>query len=463
MSRKSPARPRLVFRREPNLRVPPGGGGERSPPRGVLVSGGSLSEYEVLKAIGKGKFSVVYRAKRRVDQRLVAVKKVAIVDIMDKKTRDKCLKEVKLLQSLEHRNIIQYLDAFLSGQEDWSSSKSGGGGKVSAASASNQSDLIIVLEWAEAGDLKRQLRKAIQKRARFEERIIWRYFAQIASAIGYMHSKRIMHRDLKPANIFLMADGTIKVGDLGLSRSLSENTLQAHSKVGTPLYMSPEVLRGNGYDFKSDVWSLGCILYELAALKSPFKEQGLNLYGLFQKINKGTYPPVPQPYSKTLTLLVRDMLSVDVSERAEVTRVVKVAQHMREETERAKQEQRRRQKEQQEQKRQEQLNQEKPREQQKQLNQEEGRNHHHHQEQQERRQQQQQQQQQQKRQQQQQQVEGNNQQSMLTIECLCIFTDSSTYNNNNNNSSSSNNNNIKITTTTNNENKTKMLLRTHNQ
>ena len=96
-----------------------------------------------------------------------------------------------------------------------------------------------------------------------------------------------MHRDLKPANIFLMADGTIKVGDLGLSRSLSENTLQAHSKVGTPLYMSPEVLRGNGYDFKSDVWSLGCILYELAALKSPFKEEGLNLYGLFQKINKG--------------------------------------------------------------------------------------------------------------------------------------------------------------------------------
>ena len=148
---------------------------------GVLVSGGSLSEYQVLKAIGKGKFSVVYRAKRQVDQRLVAVKKVAIVDIMDKKTRDKCLKEVKLLQSLEHPNIIQYLDAFLSGQEEWSSTKSGGGGggggKISAPppslGASNQSDLIIVLEWAEAGDLKRQLRKAIQKRARFEERI-WR-------------------------------------------------------------------------------------------------------------------------------------------------------------------------------------------------------------------------------------------------------------------------------------------------
>ena len=218
----------------------------------------------MLKAIGKGKFSVVYRASRKSDGRLVAVKKVAIVDIMDKKTRDKTLKEVKLLQSLEHPNVVAYLDAFLDGDDGTSGSPS---------SRSGNSDLIIVLEWAEAGDLKRQLRKAIQKHARFEERIIWRYFSQIADAIGYMHSKRIMHRDLKPANIFLMADGTIKVGDLGLSRSLSENTLVAHSKVGTPLYMSPEVLRGNGYDFKSDVWSLGCILYELAALKSPFKEE----------------------------------------------------------------------------------------------------------------------------------------------------------------------------------------------
>ena len=71
----------------------------------------------------------------------------------------------------------------------------------------------------------------------------------------------------QPANIFLTLDGTIKVGDLGLSRELSEHTLQAHSKVGTPLYMSPEVLRGDGYGFGSDVWSLGCLLYELAMLK----------------------------------------------------------------------------------------------------------------------------------------------------------------------------------------------------
>jgi len=93
-----------------------------------------------------------------------------------------------------------------------------------------------------------------------------------------MHSHRVLHRDIKPANIFLTLDGTVKLGDLGLGRFLSDNTLEAFSKVGTPLYMSAEVLKGSGYDAKSDVWSLGCVLYELAMLRSPFKEQGLSLF-----------------------------------------------------------------------------------------------------------------------------------------------------------------------------------------
>ena len=80
----------------------------------------------------------------------------------------------------------------------------------------------------------------------------------------------------------------------------SEHTMEAHSKVGTPLYMSPEVLRGDGYDWKSDIWSLGCLLYELAMLKSPFKSEGLNLYSLFQKISKGDYLPLPDHYSDEL-------------------------------------------------------------------------------------------------------------------------------------------------------------------
>jgi NIMA (never in mitosis gene a)-related kinase len=98
-----------------------------------------------------------------------------------------------------------------------------------------------------------------------------------------------MHRDLKPANIFIDSKDNLKLGDLGLGRDFTSQTMEAFSRVGTPLYMSPEVLQGSGYDFKSDVWSLGCIAYELCALISPFKDENkkMSLYDLFTKINAG--------------------------------------------------------------------------------------------------------------------------------------------------------------------------------
>ena len=168
-------------------------------------------DYEIVKPIGKGKFAVVYRAKRVTNGEIVALKRIS-VDTIDEKAREKTLKEVGLLQSLDHPNVIRYMDSFIT-----------------------DNDLVIVFEWAAAGDLKRQLRKAQERGVGFEERVIWKYFSQICDAIAHMHERRIMHRDLKPANIFLTLDGTVKVGDLGLSRELSENTIQAHSKVGTPL------------------------------------------------------------------------------------------------------------------------------------------------------------------------------------------------------------------------------------
>lgn len=271
--------------------------------------------YEVVRVIGKGKFAIVYRAKRISDGEVVALKRIN-VDAIDPVSREKCLKEIRLLQSLDHPNIIKYLDSFIS-----------------------DNDLVIVIEWAAAGDLKRQIRKAQERGVGFEERLIWKYFSQICDAMQHMHEKRIMHRDLKPANIFLTLDGTIKVGDLGLSRELSEHTLQAHSKVGTPLYMSPEVLRGDGYEFKSDIWSLGCLLYELAMLKSPFKSEGLNLYSLFQKISQGDYQPLPDNYSEQLRSLAYSMISTKSEERPELTTVCQIASQMRNQTARKNSEQ----------------------------------------------------------------------------------------------------------------------------
>lgn len=134
-----------------------------------------------------------------------------------------------------------------------------------------------------------------------------------------------MHRDLKPANIFIDSKDNLKLGDLGLGRDFTSQTMEAFSRVGTPLYMSPEVLQGSGYDFKSDVWSLGCITYELCALKSPFKDETkkMSLYDLFTKINQGVYAPLSATlYSSELRYLIDSMLRVEANERVDINDVV---------------------------------------------------------------------------------------------------------------------------------------------
>jgi len=203
-----------------------GGNGAAAPPQPLSGSGasleqnlleqgeGRLDDYTVEKAIGRGHFSVVHRAIRKADGRKVALKKVQIFDMMDAKARDRCLQEVKLLQTLEpHPCIIQYLDSFITDNE-----------------------LYIVFEFAEHGDLRRLLRRALECNATLQEPQIWRYFWQVCSGIAHMHAARVMHRDIKPANIFLAANGCVKLGDLGLGRAFSDQTYEAVSKVQLSLY-----------------------------------------------------------------------------------------------------------------------------------------------------------------------------------------------------------------------------------
>mmetsp|Transcript_25511 Transcript_25511/g.58886 ORF Transcript_25511/g.58886 Transcript_25511/m.58886 type:complete len:780 (-) Transcript_25511:105-2444(-) len=268
----------------------------------LLIPGQVIQNYEIQKPLGKGKFSVVYMAKRLSDEVMVALKKINIFDMMVPKQREKCMKEVRLLQSLDHPNIVKLLDSFV-----------------------DSSELLIIVEWAEKGDLKRLIRKAMQNEVMFKQLEIWEYARQLSSALDHMHKKRIMHRDLKPANIFVAQDNSLKLGDLGLGRFFSSHTLEAFSKVGTPLYMSPEVLKGAGYDMRSDVWSLGCVLYELCVLRSPFKsDKQLSLYDLFVRINKGQYAPLPEIVAAEFRELVSYMLQLDPAHRADSWQVLEV-------------------------------------------------------------------------------------------------------------------------------------------
>lgn len=187
--------------------------------------------------------------------------------------------------------------------------------------------IYIIMEYCEGGDMRTLLRKCKKERDYIAEDVIWKIFSQILLALSECHSKKpgkVLHRDLKPANIFLDGDNNIKLGDFGLSKVMSDQSMFAETHVGTPYYMSPEQINESKYNEKSDIWSAGCLLYEIAALRPPFEAQ--NHLSLAIKIREGKYERIPQRYSEDLQKILSTMLNLDSEKRPSAEELLKIPQ-----------------------------------------------------------------------------------------------------------------------------------------
>ena len=257
----------------------------------------SLKEFSVIATLGSGSFASVYKVKRISDGQEYAMKKVKLPSLSSKE-RENALNEVRILASINHKNIVAYKEAFY---DDASQS------------------LCIIMELASGGDLLKKIEEHKKKGTSIPESMIWSYFIQMLQGLRTLHNMKILHRDLKCANIFLGDDGkTIKLGDLNVSK-IAEKGL-VYTQTGTPYYASPEVWEGKPYGGKSDIWSVGCVVYELCALLPPFRAQNMN--GLYQKVLKGNYEKVPTNYSSDLAKVIGMCLTVQPSSRPDCDKLL---------------------------------------------------------------------------------------------------------------------------------------------
>eukprot|EP00938_MAST-03A_sp_MAST-3A-sp1_P000865 g865.t1 len=257
-----------------------------------------MNKYQVLKTIGKGTFGVVSSVKRLSDGKRMVWKELDYGTMNDKE-KSHVVSEVNFLRELRHPFIVKYYDRII-----------------------NKKDmkLYIVMESCEGGDLQNLIRKCKREKIYVREEKLWKMFAQLVLALAACHYheqngvvKPILHRDIKPGNVFLDRYQNIKIGDFGLAKELSSKSTFAYTNVGTPYYMSPELVNEDRYNESSDIWALGCLIFELASLRTPFDAH--NAVALAVKINTARVPRIPSRYSKELNNVIHRMLQKSSKQR----------------------------------------------------------------------------------------------------------------------------------------------------
>ncbi|KAM9385320.1 serine/threonine-protein kinase Nek1 [Pholidichthys leucotaenia] len=253
-----------------------------------------MEKYEKVTKIGEGSFGKAILVKSKEDGHQYVIKEIGISG-MSSKERQESRKEVAVLANMSHPNIVQYKESF----------EEGGA-------------LYIVMDYCEGGDLFKRINS--QKGVLFSEEQILDWFVQICLALKHVHDRKILHRDIKSQNIFLTRSGAVQLGDFGIARVLNSTVELARTYIGTPYYLSPEICEKKPYNNKSDIWALGCVLYEMCTLKHAF--EAVNMKNLVLKIIRGSYPPVSVHYSQELRSLLAQLFKRNPRERPSVNSIL---------------------------------------------------------------------------------------------------------------------------------------------
>ena len=247
-----------------------------------------IKDYIIKQTLGKGTYGLVYKVQKINSNSVYVIKQIPLSGLSEKE-RNEVEQEAKILHSINSNYVVKYYDSF-----------------------KENDNLNIVMEYCDGGDLNGFLIEKKKFGKPLDESLIWKIFIKITIGLADIHRLKILHRDLKTLNIFLKQNLDIKIGDLGVAKVLSKNNF-AKTVIGTPYYLSPEICEEKPYNDKSDVWALGCILYELCTFKHPFEARSQG--ALILKILNNKPEPIDSTFSKELNNIIFKLLDKNYDKR----------------------------------------------------------------------------------------------------------------------------------------------------